>query len=94
MSCNTCEIEKLSQEVEECILSHVVHRLAESWLYSLNSIYFISISVGTWTFHIHAEVIFIHGVNSDRSFAFVELLVESACRLMMERQGGKKQKLI
>ncbi|KAF3689980.1 Voltage-dependent calcium channel subunit alpha-2/delta-2 [Channa argus] len=29
MPCNTCEIEKLSQEEEECILFHIVHQLAE-----------------------------------------------------------------
>ena len=29
MPCNTCEIEKLSQEEEECILSLIVHQLAE-----------------------------------------------------------------
>lgn len=29
LPCNTCEIEKLSQEEEECILVHIVHQLVE-----------------------------------------------------------------
>lgn len=61
MPCNTCEIEKLSQEEEECILSHIVHQLAEEKTHSLIARLYLLITIPaeTQTFHIHFKVIFI-----------------------------------
>lgn len=59
--CSTCEIEKLSQEEEECILCHIVHQLAGKTTHSLITRFylFISIPAETRTSHIHFKVTFI-----------------------------------
>uniref|UniRef100_A0A7N9AMQ9 Calcium channel, voltage-dependent, alpha 2/delta subunit 2a n=1 Tax=Mastacembelus armatus TaxID=205130 RepID=A0A7N9AMQ9_9TELE len=45
MPCNTCEIEKLSQEEEECILFHIIHQLAEKTTHCLITRFHLLITI-------------------------------------------------
>lgn len=90
MPCNTCEIEKLSQEEKECILFfflHIVHQLALEKKHSVISRFslLITIPVETRTFHIHFKAIFkIDGMNYSQSFTCVGLHEELVLRRIMK----------
>lgn len=67
MPCNTCEIEKLSQEEEECILFHIVHQLVEKKTHCLitGSDLLITIPAETDVSHSFQGYFYLDGVNYD-----------------------------
>lgn len=83
MPCNTCEIEKLSQEEEECILFHIVHQQAEKKKHTLITGFYLLITIPAETDVSHSfQGYFYHnGVVSFTSVGLHEELVCESCKL-------------